>query len=81
MTKGTKVQSMKTFERERDGNRYVRAARVLAKDDTIDVKPLADRGFMSETTAARCKEAWHAVIAALIEVGRLPDPSKKASKP
>jgi hypothetical protein len=33
---------------------------------------------MSETTAARCLEAWHAVIAALIEVGRLPDPTKGA---
>src|ERR1700720_1400049 len=39
---------------------------------------LADRAFMSETTAARCLEAWHAVIAALIEVGRLPDPTKGA---
>jgi hypothetical protein len=63
-----------------EGNRYVRAARVLAKDDTIDVKTLADRAFMSETTAARCKEAWDAVIAALIEVGRLPDPAKAAAK-
>jgi hypothetical protein len=35
---------------------------------------------MSETTAARCKEAWDAVIAALIEVGRLPDPAKPAAK-
>jgi hypothetical protein len=65
---------------DRDGNRYTRAARVLAKDDTIDVKTLADRAFMSETTAARCKEAWDAVIVALIEVGRLPDPAKAAAK-
>ena len=35
---------------------------------------------MSETTAARCKEAWDAVIAAVIEVGRLPDPAKAAGK-
>jgi hypothetical protein len=54
---------------------------VLAKDDTIDVKTLADRAFMSETTAARCLEAWNACVAALIEVGRLPDPSKKKAAP
>jgi hypothetical protein len=53
---------------------------VLAKDATIDVKTLADRAFMSETTAARCKEAWDAVIVALIEVGRPPDPAKAAAK-
>jgi hypothetical protein len=47
---------------------------VLAKDDSIDVKTLADRAFMSETTAARCLEAWNACVAALIEVERLPDP-------
>jgi hypothetical protein len=35
---------------------------------------------MSETTAARCKEAWDAAIAPLIEVGRLPDPLKPAAK-
>lgn len=33
---------------------------------------------MSETTASRCLEAWSACVAALIEVGRLPDPVKKA---
>jgi hypothetical protein len=63
-----------------EGNRYTRAARVLAKNDTIDVKTLADRAFMSETTAARCLEAWRACVAALIEVGRLPDPAKDAAK-
>jgi hypothetical protein len=61
-----------------EGNRYARAARVLAQDDTIDAAILADRAFMSETTAARCLEAWHACVAALIEVGRLPDPAKGA---
>ena len=80
----TKVQKAKVGQKEkeqtRDPNRYVRAARVLAKDDSIDVKTLADRAFMSETTAARCKEAWDAVIVALIEVGRLPDPAKAAVK-
>jgi hypothetical protein len=35
---------------------------------------------MSETTAARCLEAWNACVAALIEVGRLPDPSKAAAR-
>jgi hypothetical protein len=60
-----------------DGNRYTRAARVLAKDDTIDVKTLADRAYMSETTAARCLEAWQACVGALREVGKLPDPAKK----
>jgi hypothetical protein len=35
---------------------------------------------MSETTAARCKEAWDAVIAALIEAGRLPDSAKATQK-
>jgi hypothetical protein len=53
---------------------------VLAKDDTIDVKTLTDGAFMSETTAARCKEAWDAVIAALIEAGRLPDPAAQKKK-
>lgn len=70
----------KTSGTERDGNRYTRAARVLAKDDTIDVKTLADRAFMSESTAERCFEAWHACVAALIDVGRLPDPAKAAPK-
>jgi hypothetical protein len=53
---------------------------VLAKDDTIDVKTLADRAFMSESTAARCLEAWRACVAALIEVGRLPNPAKATQK-
>jgi hypothetical protein len=35
---------------------------------------------MSESTAARCLEAWNACVAALIEVGRLPDPAKAAAK-
>ena len=55
-----KTQKANASEPEREGNRYTRAARVLAKDDSIDVKTLADRAFMSETTAARCLEAWHA---------------------
>jgi NaMN:DMB phosphoribosyltransferase len=45
-----------------------------------DVKTLADRAFMSETTAARCLEAWRACVAALIEVGRLPNLAKAAAK-
>jgi hypothetical protein len=53
----SKIAQAKTSEPEREGNRYTHAARVLAKNDTIDVKPLADRAFMSETTAARCLEA------------------------
>ena len=57
-----------------EGNRYVHAARVLAKDDTIDVKTLADKAFMSESTAKRCLEAWHAVVQALTETGRLSAP-------
>ena len=73
----SKIAPAKSSE-QREGNRYTRAARLLAKDDTIDVKTLGDRAFMSESTAARCLEAWHAVIAALIEVGRLPDPAKAA---
>ena len=79
--KAKEKAEQKAKEPEREGNRYVRAVRVLARDDTIDVKILADRAHMSETTAARCKEAWDAVIAALIEVGRLPDPSKKKATP
>jgi hypothetical protein len=75
-TKATKAQAKDQKKPAAEGNRYTRAARVLAKNDTIDVATLADRAFMSETTAARCKEAWDAVIAALIEVGRLPDPAK-----
>jgi hypothetical protein len=76
----SKIAPARTSEPEREGNRYARAARVLAKDDAIDVKTLADRAFMSETTAARCLEAWRACVAALIEVGRLPDPAKAAAK-
>jgi hypothetical protein len=53
---------------------------VLAKNDKISMKELADRAFMSETTAARCLEAWNACVAALIGVGRLPDPAKAAAK-
>jgi hypothetical protein len=44
------------------------------------MKELADRAFMSESTAARCLEAWRACVAALIEVGKLPDPAKAAAK-
>jgi hypothetical protein len=77
----TKTQAKDQKKPASEGNRYTRAARVLAKNDKIDVKTLADRAFMSETTAARCKEAWDAVMAALIEVGRLPDPAKKKASP
>ena len=56
-----------------EGNRYTRAARVLAKE-------LADRAFTSESTAARCLEAWRACVAELIEVGRLLDPVKATQK-
>ena len=44
-----------------DGNRYTRAARVLAQDDSIEAATLADRAFMSETTAERChaSKQWH----------------------
>jgi hypothetical protein len=69
---------------ESEGNRYTRAARVLAKNDKISVKELADKAFMSESTAQRCIEAWRACVAALIELGRLPDPAKAtkaAAKP
>ena len=61
MARTTKAASSKTkaSQPEREGNRYIRAARVLAKDDTIDVKTLANRAFMSESTAARCLEAWN----------------------
>jgi hypothetical protein len=74
----TKAQDQKKPAPE--GNRYARAARVLAKNDKIDVKTLADRAFMSESTAARCKDAWDACIAALIEVGRLPDPANAVAQ-
>jgi hypothetical protein len=53
---------------------------VLAKNDKISMKELADRAFMSESTAARCLEAWRACVAELIEVGRLLDPVKAAAK-
>jgi hypothetical protein len=53
---------------------------VLVKNDKITVKELADRAFMSESTAARCLEAWRACVAELIEVGRLLDPVKAAAK-
>ena len=55
-----------------EGNRYTRAARVLAKNDKISMKEPADRAFMSESTAARCLEAGRACVPELIEVGRLP---------
>jgi hypothetical protein len=80
MAKATKTARAKSSEPEREGNRYTRAARVLAKNDKISVKELADKAFMSETTAERCLEAWNACVAALIEVGRLPDPAKAAAK-
>jgi hypothetical protein len=54
---------------------------VLAKNDKISMKELADRAFMSESTAARCLEAWRACVAALIEAGRLPDPATKKAPP
>jgi hypothetical protein len=79
-TAKTASSNAKASQPEREGNRYTRAARVLAKDDRIDVKTLADRAFMSETTAARCIEAWNACVQALIEVGKLPDPAKPATK-
>jgi hypothetical protein len=80
MAKTTKAQTKDQRKLGAEGNRYTRAARVLAKNDTIDVKTLADRAFMSETTAERCLEAWNACVAALIDVGRLPDPAKAAAK-
>jgi hypothetical protein len=76
MAKTTKAATKPASE----GNRYARAARVLARDGAIDIKTLADRAFMSESTAARCREAWSACIAALIEVGMLPDPMQAAGK-
>ena len=82
--KAKKKAEPKAKEPEREGNRYQRAARVIAKmGDPIDVRELADNAFMSESTAARCLEAWHAVIAALIVVGRLTDPEapKKEAPP
>jgi hypothetical protein len=60
----SKIAISKASEPEREGNRYTRAARVLAKDDTIDAKTLADRAFMSETTAERCLEAAGRVVGA-----------------
>jgi hypothetical protein len=75
-TQTTTSTKAKASDPERKDNRYARAAKVLAKNERIDVKTLADRAFMSETTAARCLEAWQACVAALIEVGRLPDPEK-----
>jgi hypothetical protein len=75
----SKAQTKDQKKPASEGNRYTRAARVLAKNDKIDVKTLADRAFMSETTAARCLEAWRACVAALIEVRRLPDPTKTAA--
>jgi hypothetical protein len=72
MAQGSKApKEAKASEPEREGNRYTRAARVLAKDDKIDVKTLADRAFMSESTAARCLEAWQACVGALRDAGRL----------
>jgi hypothetical protein len=76
----SKIAPAKTSEPEREGNRYTRAARVLAKDDAITVKGARRQSVMSETTAARCLEAWRACVGALIEVGRLPDPAKPAAK-
>jgi hypothetical protein len=75
----SKIAPAKTSE-QRAGNRYTPVARVLAKDDTIDVKTLADSAFMSESTAARCLKAWRACVAALVEVGRLADPAKATQK-
>jgi len=40
---------------EREPNRYVRASKILAKNDKISVKELADKAFMSERTAGACQ--------------------------
>jgi hypothetical protein len=52
------VNQMKTFKIQG----LARAARVLAQDDTLDAKTIAERAFMSEWTAARCLEAWREMI-------------------
>jgi hypothetical protein len=43
MAKTTKAQAKDQKKPAAEGNRYTRAARVLAKDDIIDVAALADR--------------------------------------
>jgi hypothetical protein len=45
------------------------------------MKELADRAFMSETTAARCLEAWYACVAALIEVAGCPTRRRRRQPP
>jgi hypothetical protein len=81
MTKAQKAKvGQKEKEQTREPNRYVRAARVLARDDAIDAKTLGDKAYMTTTTASRCLEAWRACVAALIDVGRLPDPARATQK-
>ena len=41
-------------------------------------QPIGD--LVPTLPSTRCKEAWHACVAALIEVRRLPDPAKPAPK-
>jgi hypothetical protein len=81
MAKTTKAQAKDQKKPACEGNRYTRATRVLAKNDKISMKELADKAFMSESTAERCLEAWNACVAALIEVGRLPDPAAQKKAP
>jgi hypothetical protein len=67
---------------KREGNRYARAARVLAKDDKIDVRELADKGVhVRDDGGALRRSLARVCVQALIEVGRLPDPAKKKPAP
>lgn len=58
-------------EKERKDNRYLRAARLIAKKPSITAEQLAEKADMSESTAGHCIDAWRGVTAALLEKGWL----------
>ncbi len=58
-------------EKERKDNRYLRAARFIAKKPSITAEQLAEKADMSESTAGHCLDAWKGVTAALLEKGWL----------
>jgi hypothetical protein len=52
IAKGSKAKTPS----EREPNRYIRAAKILARNDKLSVKELADKAYMSERTAGACLE-------------------------
>jgi hypothetical protein len=68
-----------TPKKDRKPNRYMRAARIIAKNPTIDVKDLAKKAEMTVSTAGHCLDAWEGIVGVLNEIGWLTS-SKKAAE-